>query len=377
MSSGPFDLAVVGAGIVGLAHALAATRAGKRVVVIDRDAQANSASIRNFGFVTVTGQQVGTVWNRARRSRDIWAEVAPRAGIPVIHRGTAVIAHRPEAAAVVEAFVAHPEMGPGCEMLTPARMAERLPLLRHEDAAACLWSPHEMRVEPRHAIPLLAAWLEREKGVTFLRNTLVKEIELPRVKTTSGTVEAGQAVVCPGGDLLSLYPEVWAKRGLDLCKLHMLRLAPQGAGWVLPGSIMNDMSLGRYLGFSELPAAADLKAVLAAEEGPSLENGIHLIVVQSADGSLVVGDSHHYAATPDPFAPDAVDELMIGHARRALRLHSDRVVERWLGVYPHSATAAALIEDAAPGVRAVMVTSGTGMSTGFALAEDALAGWLQ
>lgn len=49
------DLAVVGAGIVGLAHALAATRAGLSVVVIDREARANGASIRNFGFVAVTG----------------------------------------------------------------------------------------------------------------------------------------------------------------------------------------------------------------------------------------------------------------------------------------------------------------------------------
>lgn len=375
MTTRVFDLAIVGAGIVGLAHALAAARAGRRVVVIDRDAQANSASIRNFGFVTVTGQQQGTVWGRALRSRNIWAEVAPRAGIEVIHRGTAVIAHRPEAAAVVEAFVAS-EMGAGCEMLSPAQIAARLPLLRHEDASACLWSPHEMRVEPRLAVPKLAAWLEAEMGVTFLRNTLVKDIDLPRIRTTAGAIEAGQVVVCPGGDFLGLYPELWAKRDLDLCKLHMLRLAPQGPGWVLPGSIMNDMSLGRYLGFSELPAAEALKAVLAREEAPSLDNGIHLIVVQSADGSLVVGDSHHYAATPDPFAPDEVDELMIGHARRALRLGSDRVVERWIGIYPHSKTDAALIEDAAPGVRAVMVTSGTGMSTAFALAEDALAGWL-
>lgn len=62
-----YDVAIVGAGIVGLAHALAAARDGRRVLVIDRDAQANGASIRNFGFVTVTGQEQGTVWRRARR----------------------------------------------------------------------------------------------------------------------------------------------------------------------------------------------------------------------------------------------------------------------------------------------------------------------
>ena len=67
-NSNSYDLAVVGSGICGLAHALAAARRGKRVIVIDRDAQANGASIRNFGFITVTGQQAGECWLRARRS---------------------------------------------------------------------------------------------------------------------------------------------------------------------------------------------------------------------------------------------------------------------------------------------------------------------
>ena len=40
---GQFDLAVVGAGILGLAAALAGVKRGLRVVVIDRDAQANGA----------------------------------------------------------------------------------------------------------------------------------------------------------------------------------------------------------------------------------------------------------------------------------------------------------------------------------------------
>ena len=76
-----FDLAVVGGGILGLAHAWAAARMGKRVALIERDARANGASIRNFGFITVTGQERGDSWRLARRTRDVWAEVAPAAGI--------------------------------------------------------------------------------------------------------------------------------------------------------------------------------------------------------------------------------------------------------------------------------------------------------
>ena len=64
-----FDLAVVGAGIIGLSCALAAVRRGLSVVVIERSPRALGASIRNFGFVTVTGQDAIGIWHRARRSR--------------------------------------------------------------------------------------------------------------------------------------------------------------------------------------------------------------------------------------------------------------------------------------------------------------------
>ena len=77
---------MVGAGIVGLATALAAARRGLQVVVIDRDAQANGASVRNFGFVTVTGQERGSMWARARRSREVstrWPDGQPRAPPPM------------------------------------------------------------------------------------------------------------------------------------------------------------------------------------------------------------------------------------------------------------------------------------------------------
>ncbi|MEM8856515.1 MAG: FAD-dependent oxidoreductase, partial [Pseudomonadota bacterium] len=105
---GHYDLAVVGAGIVGLAHALAAAKRGKRVVVLERDGQANGASIRNFGFVTVTGQEAGDCWDKAVRSREIWAEVAEAAKIPILHHGLLVTARRAEAEAVIEAFLRTP-----------------------------------------------------------------------------------------------------------------------------------------------------------------------------------------------------------------------------------------------------------------------------
>ena len=175
-----YDLAIVGAGILGLAHALAASRLGLKIVVIDRDAQANGASIRNFGFVTVTGQERGQHWRRAMRSRDVWQEIAGPAGIDIIHRGTIVVARRPEALAVVDAFLAT-EMGEQCEFLSPGDLKKRQPELA-EGALGALWSPHEVRVELKEAIPRLAAFLAAHKGVEFRRETAVLSVEPPASK---------------------------------------------------------------------------------------------------------------------------------------------------------------------------------------------------
>jgi glycine/D-amino acid oxidase-like deaminating enzyme len=60
-----YDVIVVGADIVGLAHAWVASRRGLRVLVVERDPRCVGASVRNFGFVTVTGQGAGDTWRRA------------------------------------------------------------------------------------------------------------------------------------------------------------------------------------------------------------------------------------------------------------------------------------------------------------------------
>ena len=125
-TAGWFDLAVVGAGIVGLATALAGAKRGLRVVVIDRDAQANGASVRNFGFITVTGQERGRMWQRARRSREVWQEVCSEADIPVLHTGLWMLVRRPESVQVLEAFL-RTEMAEGCHLMSAADARKRWP----------------------------------------------------------------------------------------------------------------------------------------------------------------------------------------------------------------------------------------------------------
>lgn len=372
-SSTHFDLVVVGAGIVGLAHAYTAAKRGLKVCVVERDAACVGASIRNFGFITVTGQGAGDTWRRARRAREVWGEVAPQAGIEAVHHGLYLTAFRPQALKVLEEFMAT-DMGDGCELLATAEAARRAPVLQLDGAQAVLYSPHEMRVESRTAIGLLARWLAEAHGVTFRFSEAVLEVATPRVRTSRTTLHAERVVVCTNTDLNGLFAERLMPHNLQLCLLHMLRVQPE-PGFKLSGSVMADLSLARYHGYSKLPAAGPLLTQLQKEEGESLDNGIHLIVVQSADGSLVVGDSHHYGAAPQPFADQRVDDLILRHLQETLKLQQMRVTERWVGIYPSSSSTDCLIDKPDDATRLVLVTSGTGASTAFGIAEDVFGDW--
>jgi D-hydroxyproline dehydrogenase subunit beta len=373
MSAARSEVIVVGAGIVGLAHAYAAAQRGLRVTVVERDHRCVGASIRNFGFITVTGQPAGATWQRARVSRDHWDAICPQAGIEIVHRGLWVLGCRPAARDVLEAFMAT-EMAAGNELHGAGVAAARMPALRTGGASAAMYSPHELRVESRSALPRLAAWLAERHGVEFVFGEAVLEIDTPRVRTAARTLHAERVVVCPGADLQSVARPWFARHALQLTRLQMLRIRPRPA-LALHAAVMSDLSLVRYGGYAALPAAQALHRQLQDEVPHSLAHGIHLIAVQSADGTLVVGDSHHSDRTPEPFASQAVDGLILQHLREALRIDAWDVLERWTGVYPTGVPQDCLIEAPDAATRAVVVTSGTGASTAFGIAEEVFNGW--
>jgi hypothetical protein len=154
----------------------------------------------------------------------------------------------------------------------------------------------------------------------------------------------------------------------------MLRVRPK-ADYRQTSAVMSDLSLVRYAGYTGLMAHRALLDRLEQECPASLANGIHLIVVQSADGSLVVGDSHHPAESVDPFGQEAVDQRILDHMAEAIHVGDYQVLDRWLGWYPVGGPDDALTLAPEPSLRVVCVTSGTGASTAFGLAEEVFDQW--
>ena len=154
-------------------------------------------------------------------------------------------ARRPESVAVLEAFL-RTEMGAECRLLDAEDVQRNHAEAATPELLAALWSPHELRVESREAIPRLAAWLEARHGVSFLRETAVLAVETSKLVTTRGEIEAEAIAVCPGDDLVSLFADRIAAHGVTRCKLQMLRLADPG--FRLSAGVMSD------LGWRGMPA---------------------------------------------------------------------------------------------------------------------------
>src|SRR5579862_8528400 len=92
------DVVVVGAGILGLAHAYFAAKRGRSVVVFESTPRAQGASVRNFGMIWPIGQRVGATHQMAMRSRQIWQEILDDLRLPYRPTGSLhVVYHRDEA----------------------------------------------------------------------------------------------------------------------------------------------------------------------------------------------------------------------------------------------------------------------------------------
>ncbi|RIX28032.1 TIGR03364 family FAD-dependent oxidoreductase [Amnibacterium setariae] len=359
------DLVVVGAGVVGLAHAWHAVRAGLRVVVVERDERAVGASVRNFGHVCTTAQ-AGEVLELALVAREEWLRLASDAELRVQRTGTAVVARTDAQARVLEEFAA--ERGDAVRPLTAGR-AEDLLGFAVPGLVAAAHLPADLRVDPTTAVAVVAAHLER-LGVEFLWRTNVLALDPGVVRTTRGVLRAAKTVLAVGHDVDRFLPDVADVHGLVRCRLRMMEVdSPVG---VVPPAVLTGSSMLRYDGLAQQPSAAAVRAELAEASPALLEQGVNLMLTQRPDGRLVIGDTHHSGITEDPFEDERSDALILDEVSRLIGAPLT-VRRRWRGVYASSPKAPFLVAEPMTDLLVVSVTTGIGMTTALGLARRTVA----
>jgi FAD dependent oxidoreductase TIGR03364 len=361
-----FDDAVVGAGILGLAHAYHLARRGRRVAVFERNAAACGASIRNFGMIWPIGQPAGPLRRLALRSLELWHTVLQAAGLWYAPNGSLHLAYHDDEAAVLREFAAACDMP--VSILTADQVREKSPAVRADGLIAGLWSPSEIGVDPRSVVATLPGWMSRTFDVAFHFNRTVVGFDGSRVHAAGEAVSAERLWVCSGDDLQTLYPEMLQPLGLVRCKLQMMRSKPY-AGRIGP-LLAAGLTLRHYQAFADCPTLPALKRRIA-EETPDYDRfGIHVLVAQNGDGELVIGDSHEYGNAVEPFDKPVIDDLILDYLNRFLAVPDLQVAARWHGIYVKHPTAAYTVVRPMDNVIAVTGVGGNGMTLSFGLAEQ-------
>lgn len=369
------DVLVVGGGVLGLGHAIAAHRRGLRVILCERSPHARGASVRNFGMVWPIGQPPGPDLELARRSRELWGEMARQAGFRCEATGSLHLAYAADEMAVLEEFAATSPL-PELQLWSARQVRARQPAIVAEGLHGGLFSPHEANVDPPVAVAGLHAWLVAN-GVTVLRGCAVTRVEDDGAWLADGTrCRAERTVVCSGDEFAALFPEVFAAGDLQRCKLQMMAFGGQPAGFRLGPMLAAGLTLLHYRGFAHCPSLPALRQRLQAGHADCLRRGVHVLVSQGDDGRLIVGDSHEYGESFRPGLDAATEQAILGYLATFLQPPAAVVTHRWSGCYALSRSGASVFR-ARPRPRVEIVTGvgGSGMTRSLGLGEQTLETW--
>lgn len=366
-----YDDIVVGAGVLGLAHAYHLARRGRRVLVFERSPMAAGASVRNFGMLWPIGQPFGEPRALALRSLEIWLEVLRAAGLPYECCGSLHLAYHEDEAQVLREYASLSESaGEPVEIMDSAGIIARSRAVKREGLQAALWSGRETCIDPRAVIAQLPLWLDRQHGVNFQFGTAVTDLDIPSVRAGGKSWQARRVWVCSGHDFESLFPEQLAAIGMVRCKLQMMRSQPVGSRWRLGPMLAAGLTLRHYRSFEGCPTLPALKRRIARESPWFDRHGIHVLVSQNSAGELTVGDSHEYDNTVDPFDKTEIDDLILGYLRTFLDAPELRIASRWHGVYAKHQDQHVVVLDPLPRVTVVTGVGGAGMTLSFGIAEQ-------
>lgn len=371
MQTNHIDVAIVGAGIVGLAHAYMAAKNGHKVGVFERNGQALGATIRNFGMIWPIGQKAGKGLERALRSRRHWCEISDKIGSWLEANGSLHLAYHQDELDLLDEFISITKGEEyECALLTPSEITRKSYGVQEDNLLGGLWSSTELLVDPRTFPSKLAEWLAAVYSVNFYYHTNVDHIEDGILHTPTGEWMFDHAFICCGDDFQTLYPHIFLESSIIKSKLQMMKTASQPYGWTLGPSLCGGLTMAHYESFSTCHSLAMLKRRLE-KESPQLTNlGIHVMVNQNAKGQLIIGDSHEYGWSFDPFIKEDINKLIWGYLHNFAKFPIKEIEEKWYGVYAKYPHDTEFVRHPSDKVTIVTGLGGSGMTQSFGLAEE-------
>jgi FAD dependent oxidoreductase TIGR03364 len=196
---------------------------------------------------------------------------------------------------------------------------------------ASLWCPLDATVEPGSVLHSMREYLLRNENYIWRNNLDVVDVRSDGSRATAiarnGEIfESDVVILCPGADHSSLFKEQFDTAPIRRVRLQMMSTAPLDE--LLTTSIADGDSMRYYPGY-EVPTLENLPA----QNPIAAENHMQLLMVQRADGTLTIGDTHEYA---EPFEFKLEEDpytYLHDVASNLLGRKLPPIVNRWDGVY--------------------------------------------
>lgn len=340
-----FDVIIIGAGALGVFHAYHALKAGKTVLLLEKDKRAQEATVRNFGQVVPSGLIPGSEWHEyGRMATELYKEIQSEFHISIRNNGSCYIANTASEMTVLEELQAkfHAVDYPA-ELWTAAQLLEHYPMVQTDYARGALFFPQEVSAEPEILVHRVLEYLSVKFPQQFSHRNNCPVVgtetagDTVRVSTADKQeYAAAHCFICSGREFKLLFPEVFATSGLIVSKLNMMATYPQ-QHTVLPGNILTGLTIRRYESFTACDSYQQLDAADVPQD--CVDYGIHILFKQRVDGSVIIGDSHLYAPIEDQddlsiFYNDMhINEIMLREAKKIMQLDNWNIAQNWTGFY--------------------------------------------
>ncbi len=367
-------IVIIGGGIIGTTHAFEAIKAGHQVIQLEREEVARSESVLNFGVVWVSGRKSGPELQAAVRARQLWDEI--HTTIPEMlfrANGSLTLAINKEEIAVMEECLKKEDaLDRQWQILDRDETQKINPALRGNYLAS-LWCPLDATVEPGSVLHSMREYLLRNDNYIWRNNLDVVDV---RSDTSTAVVvarngelfEGDVVIVCPGADHTSLFKEQFDTAPIRRVRLQMMSTEPLDE--ILTTSIADGDSMRYYPGY-EVPTRENLPP----QHHIASTNHMQLLMVQRADGSLTMGDTHEYAEPFDFKLEEDPYTYLHEVASNLLGKKLPPIAQRWDGVYSQRTDGAVCDRrQMAHNIISVTGPGGRGNTLAPAIAEETIKG---
>ncbi len=320
---GPYDIAVVGAGIMGASLALFLAQAGMRCALIDRRGICSEASGVNAGTLTMQMTRASLI-PYAVRAWEMWKEPQPWLGRDpgvTICDGLSLAFTQAEAELLEHRAEARRAFGARIEMISPDRAREIEPSLSSHLLAASHCPTDGYVTANKTGLAFLAAL--KQAGVALFTHTMVEAVQREAKGFTVISTECrikAQRVAIAGG--------VWLEEMFGWFGLH------------IPIKTL----------INQLAVTERLRPIMRTVVG--IASGL-LSLKQFPNGTVLIGGGWQGRGSRDDRVTEIVPENLIGNVQLACHavpaLCQTRLLRAWMGFEAETRDAMPVI-GAVPGI---------------------------